>query len=153
VCAPEPYVSSQTSDPKSSIHSTHMLTIVDNHRDTYESRVCLYFPSGVTGSEIHLILECPATSHVAQDLNIIILSNSSQPSSMTPGNQIGAPSSPTNKHPLSWVTPHLPFPKISSRMVAINPPYHPRLRISTGNCIIQHDVTFRAKKKKFSIHK
>ena len=25
-------------------------------------------PSGVTGSEIHLILECPTTSHVALDL-------------------------------------------------------------------------------------
>jgi len=46
----------------------HMLTIDDNQRDTYDSRVCLYCPSGVTGSEIHLILECPATSHVALDL-------------------------------------------------------------------------------------
>jgi len=45
-----------------------MLTIADNQRDTYDSRVCLYCPSGVTGSEIHLILECPATSHVALDL-------------------------------------------------------------------------------------
>ena len=48
--------------------STHVLTIVDNQRDAYESRVCLYCPSGVTGSEIHLILECPASSHVALDL-------------------------------------------------------------------------------------
>ena len=49
--------------------STHMLTIDDNNqRDTYDSRVYLYCPSGVTGSEIHLILECPATSHVALDL-------------------------------------------------------------------------------------
>jgi len=47
---------------------THMLTIADNQRDAYDSRVCLYCPSGVTGSEIHLILECPATSHVALDL-------------------------------------------------------------------------------------
>ena len=47
---------------------THMLTIIDNQRDTYDSRVCLYCPSGVTGSEIHLILECPTTSHVALDL-------------------------------------------------------------------------------------
>ena len=47
---------------------THMLTITDNQRDAYDSRVCLYCPSGVTGSEIHLILECPATSHVAMDL-------------------------------------------------------------------------------------
>jgi len=46
----------------------HMLTIADNQRDVYDSRVCLYCPSGVTGSEIHLILECPATSHVAMDL-------------------------------------------------------------------------------------
>ena len=85
---------------------THMLNIVDNQRDAYDSRVCLYCPSGVTGLEIHLILECPATSHVA-----LILSNSSQPSSMTPANQIGAPSPPANKPPLSWVTPHQPFPK------------------------------------------
>ena len=47
---------------------THMLTITDNQRDAYDSRVCLYCPSGVTGSEIHLILECPTTSHVAMDL-------------------------------------------------------------------------------------
>jgi len=47
---------------------THMLTIDDNQRDTYDSRVCLYCPSGVTGSEIRLILECPTTSHVALDL-------------------------------------------------------------------------------------
>jgi len=45
-----------------------MLTIDDNQRDTYDSRMCLYCPSGVTGLEIHLILECPATSHVALDL-------------------------------------------------------------------------------------
>jgi len=45
-----------------------MLTIADNRRDAYNSRVCLYCPSGVTGSEIHLILECPATFHVAMDL-------------------------------------------------------------------------------------
>jgi len=47
---------------------THMLTIADNQRDAYDCLVCLYCPSGVTGSEIHLILECPATSHVALDL-------------------------------------------------------------------------------------
>jgi len=47
---------------------THMLTIADNQRDTYVSWSCLYYPSGVTCSEIHLILECPATSHVALDL-------------------------------------------------------------------------------------
>jgi len=45
-----------------------MLTIADNKRDAYDSRVCLYCSSGVTGSEIHLILECPAASHVALDL-------------------------------------------------------------------------------------
>jgi len=28
-------------------------------------------PSGVTGSEIHLILECPATSHVALPVDLI----------------------------------------------------------------------------------
>jgi len=50
---------------------THMLTrALDdiNQRDTYDSRVCLYCPSGVTALEIHLILECPTTSHVAIDL-------------------------------------------------------------------------------------
>jgi len=45
-----------------------MLTIADNQRDDYDYRVCLYCPSGVTGSEIYLILECPATSDVAMDL-------------------------------------------------------------------------------------
>jgi len=35
---------------------THMLTITDNQRDAYDSRVCLYCPSGVTGSEIQIIL-------------------------------------------------------------------------------------------------
>jgi len=48
--------------------SIHMLTIDNNQQDTYDSGVCLYCPSGVTGSEIHLILECPTTSHVALDL-------------------------------------------------------------------------------------
>jgi len=47
---------------------THMLNIDDNLRDTYDDRVCLYCPPGVTGSELHLILECPTTSHVALDL-------------------------------------------------------------------------------------
>jgi len=46
----------------------HMLTLDDNQRDNYDFRVCLYCPSGVTGSEIHLILECSTTSHVALDL-------------------------------------------------------------------------------------
>jgi len=41
-----------------------MLTIADKQRDAYD----IYCPSGVTGSEIHPILECPATSHVALDL-------------------------------------------------------------------------------------
>jgi len=34
-----------------------ILTIHENQQDTYDSRVCLYCPFGVTGSEIHLILE------------------------------------------------------------------------------------------------
>jgi len=45
-----------------------MLTINDNQRDTYDDQVCLYYPAGVNGSEIHVILECPTTSHVALDL-------------------------------------------------------------------------------------
>jgi len=54
---------------------THMLTLDDNNqRDTYDSRVCLCCPSGVTGLEIHLILECPTTSHVVIDL-IQLLTN------------------------------------------------------------------------------
>jgi len=53
---------------------THMLTIDDNHQGTYDSRLCLYCPSVVTGSEIHLILECPTTCHVALDL-IQLLTN------------------------------------------------------------------------------
>jgi hypothetical protein len=51
---------------------THILTIDDNRRDSYDDRMCLYCPSGVTGSEIHLILECPATSHVARDLILLL---------------------------------------------------------------------------------
>jgi len=57
-------------------------TIADNQRNAYDSRVCLYCPSGVIGSEIHLILECPATSHVALDLFqfiTILLYNICQP--------------------------------------------------------------------------
>jgi len=53
---------------------THMPTIDENQSDTYDSRVCLYYLSGVTGSEIHLILECPTTSHLALDL-IQLLTN------------------------------------------------------------------------------
>ena len=79
---------------------THILNIVDNQRDTCDSRVCLYCPSGVTGSEIHLILECPQPH-----MSLRILSDSSQPFSMTPTNLIGAPSPPTNKPLLSWETP------------------------------------------------
>ena len=65
---------------------THMLTIADNQRDAYDSRVCLYCPSGVTGSEIHLILECPETSHVALDLIQFLTTLL-----YAPANQIGAP--------------------------------------------------------------
>jgi len=53
---------------------THMLTIDDNQRDTYDSQVCLYCLSGVPDSEIQLILECPTISHVALDL-IQLLTN------------------------------------------------------------------------------
>ena len=76
----------------------------------------LYCTLGVTGSEIHLILECPATSHVALDLIQLLttlLYDTCQPFSMTLANQIGASSPPTNKPPLSWVTPPPPFPKSS----------------------------------------
>jgi len=64
---------------------THMLTIADNQQDAYDSRVCLYCPSGVTGSEIHLILECLATSDVAMDLIKLLTTLL-----LTPANQIGA---------------------------------------------------------------
>jgi len=67
---------------------THMLTIDDNQRHTYDSRMCLYCPSGVTGSEIHLVLECPTTFHVALDL-IQLLTNLLY--AVTLANQIGLP--------------------------------------------------------------
>jgi len=61
-------------------------TIDNNQRDAYDSRVCLYCPSGVASSEIHLILECPATSHVALDLIQFLTTLL-----YAPANQIGAP--------------------------------------------------------------
>jgi len=44
---------------------THMLTIENNHRDSYAGTICLYCPNEVIGSEIHIILESFTASHLA----------------------------------------------------------------------------------------
>ena len=113
----------------------HMLTIDDNQRDTYDSRMCLYCPSGVTGLEIHLILECPATSHVALDLITTLSSLWHLPT------KLDYPDHPSTKLPCPR-RPHIyPPQKNSSSVVEFNPPRHPWLCLSPRNSLVQHDLT------------
>ena len=47
---------------------THMLTIEHQTRDKYSERICPHCLHPHIGSEIHIILHCLATKHIAKDL-------------------------------------------------------------------------------------
>jgi len=111
---------------------THMLTMNDNQRDTYDSRMCLYCLSGVAGLEIHLILECSTTSHLALDLIQLItnlLYDTCQPdwTTLTTHQQtsliLGDP-------------PICPPHESSPHLVEGNPPRHPSLCLPTRKSLM-----------------
>jgi len=108
---------------------THMLTIDDNQRDIYDSRMCLYWQSGVTGSEIHLILECLTTSHIKLDL-IQLLTNLLYDYPDHPPTNLSYPRRP----------PIYPSQKTLPHFVEVKLPCHPSLCLPTWKSLIWHDT-------------
>jgi len=47
---------------------THKFTIENAQRVTYDQKICLYCDQQATGNEIHILLQCPGTTHIANDL-------------------------------------------------------------------------------------
>ena len=73
---------------------THMLTIEYHKRDNYADRTCPHCPPATIGSEIHIILQCPTTAHIAKDIIEFLtqtLDDTGQPT--------WSSLNPTNKHP------------------------------------------------------
>jgi len=47
---------------------THKFTIENAQRVTYDQKLCPYCDQQATGTEIHILLQCPGTKHIANDL-------------------------------------------------------------------------------------
>jgi len=47
---------------------THKVTIENAQRVTCNQNLCLYCDQQATGTEIHILLQCPGTKHMANDL-------------------------------------------------------------------------------------
>jgi len=47
---------------------THKFTIENAQRVTYDQKFCPYCDQQATGTEIHTLLQCPGTKHIANDL-------------------------------------------------------------------------------------
>jgi len=47
---------------------THKFTIENAQRVTYDQKICLYCDQQTTGNEIQILLQCPSTKHIANDL-------------------------------------------------------------------------------------
>jgi len=47
---------------------THKFTIGNAQRVPYDQKLCLYCDQKATGNEIHMLLQCPGTIHIANDL-------------------------------------------------------------------------------------
>jgi len=47
---------------------THKFTIQNAQRVTYAQKLCPYCDRQATGTEIHILLQCPGTKHIANDL-------------------------------------------------------------------------------------
>ena len=97
---------------------THMLTIEHQKRDTYADCICPQCLQPHIGSEIHIILHCPATKHIAKDLIASLaqfLDDTGQPdwSSLNPHQQTSLiladpPTSLPKKFHHTWLQTMLP---------------------------------------------
>ena len=97
---------------------THMLTIEHQVRDKYADRTCPHCSHQNIGSEIHLILQCPATKHIANEIIRSLtntLKNTGQPawSSLNPHQQTSLilgdpPTSLPKKFQHTWLQTMLP---------------------------------------------
>jgi len=47
---------------------THKFTIENAQRVTYDQKLCPYCEQQTTGNEIHILLQCPGSKHIANDL-------------------------------------------------------------------------------------
>jgi len=47
---------------------THKFTIENAQRVTYDQKLCPYCDQHATGNDIHILLQCPGTKHIANDL-------------------------------------------------------------------------------------
>jgi len=50
----------------------HKLTNENAQRVTYNQKLCPYCDQQATGTEIHILLQCPGTKHIADHLIIIL---------------------------------------------------------------------------------
>jgi len=46
---------------------THEFTIRNAQRVTYDQKICPYCDQQAMGTEIHILLQCPGTTHIADD--------------------------------------------------------------------------------------
>ena len=105
---------------------THMLTIEHQTRDKYAERICPHCLHPHIGSEIHIILHCPATKHIAKDLIESLtqfLDDTGQPdwASLNSHQQTS----------LILSDPHITAQKIPPHMAADHAPPHPHIHNST----------------------
>ena len=51
---------------------THTSTLENAQRVTYDQQLCPYCDQQVTGNEIHILLQCPGTKHIANNLIVTL---------------------------------------------------------------------------------
>jgi len=73
---------------------THKFTIENAQRVTYDQKLGPYYDQQATGIEIHILLQCPGTKHIANDLIATLTTTHTQP----PANMELSHTASTNVH-------------------------------------------------------
>jgi len=92
------------------LNPTQNFTIENAQRVTYDQKLCPYCDQQATVNEIHILLQCPGTKHIANDL-LPPLPHCSH----TVTSQHGTLSHCTNKRQSCLQTPPRLFPKKSTK--------------------------------------
>jgi len=113
---------------------THKFTIENAQRVTYDQKLCPYCDQQAIGNEIRIMLQCPGTKHIANDLiNTLRLSTLLTHCHQTTWNSLTL----SSFHP-SCRPPQSSSPKIPPNMAPRYPSPHSHIHSSPRDTLIQH---------------
>ena len=122
--------------PRSQSHQlipTHTFTIQNAQRVTYDQKLCPYCDHQAIGNEIHILLQCPGTKHIANDLVATLTTLLTQSLINMELSHIV----PTNVNH-ACRPPHDSSQKNPPNMASRYPPPHSHIHSSPRNTLVQH---------------